>query len=295
MAPLTGSTIVCLASPDTPSQDIATVMSVGTAADYTVEQLSVSDTVSDTDISWDDVALGIALGGDGTFLEAVHTFTPHGIPILAVNTGTLGFLARIPPSHLTDAIEDVLAGDTTTVDRELLTVTGGGLDSIGINDVMVEPRPPESPVDRKVATVHAYLDDAYVGAYTGSGVAVSTPTGSTAVALSAGGPIHYPTANSALQLTPLQTHAIGVRPLIADSASTITLYPTDEMTVTVDGGRSQTTVTPETELTITGAEQTATVIRTEYDETFFDALAGDLGWSLRDVDESGPYDPTHTV
>jgi myo-inositol-1(or 4)-monophosphatase len=164
----------------------------------------------------------------------------------------------------------------------------GAVSGIGINDVMLEPLPPESPVDRKVATIHAYVDDEYVGEFTGSGVAVATPTGSTAVAFSAGGPVHYPNANSSLQLTPLHTHNAGVRPVIVDSETTITLIPESEIAVAIDGGRTHATIGEGDEVTVTGADQRANIVRTEYDESFFDAMSGKLGWGVRGVDEPGP-------
>jgi myo-inositol-1(or 4)-monophosphatase len=281
-----GDVLVCLSTPGVADAYLETLERVAADAGLALELLAVG--ADGEDVDWERVALVVALGGDGTFLEGVRLSSPSRTPLLAINEGTLGFLARVAPANAAAALRDALAGDATVVDREMLAVTGGGLDGVGINDVMVEPLPPESPTDRKVGTVHAYIDDEYVGAFEGSGLAVATPTGSTAIALSAGGPVHYPNANSSLQLTPLHAHNIGVRPVIVDSDSTITVLPADEMNVMVDGGRSHAVVDAGTELEVTGATRKAKVVRTAYDETFFDALSGEIGWGLRGVDEPGP-------
>ncbi len=277
--------LACITHPEIDSEILNTVTAVAERHETTVTTVPVG--AAGDNVEWDSVDIGIALGGDGTFLEGVRLCSPHSVPLLAVNAGTLGFLARIHPDDLEPALRDALTGEIEFINREMLAVDGA-VTGVGINDVMVEPLPLDDPTDRKITTVHAYIDDEYVGEFSGSGVAVSTPTGSTAVAFSAGGPVHYPNANSSLQLTPLQTHNAGVRPVIVDSDTTITLLPETEVTVSIDGGRTHATIASEDELTVTGAERTAKIVRTEYDETFFDAMSGKLGWGIRDVDEPGP-------
>ena len=281
-------TVVCLSRPNTDSSLIDTVSRIAQNYEKAVKHVTVGN--DGDSIKWSNVTVTIAIGGDGTFLEGVRLTAPSGTPLLGVNTGTLGFLSRIPPSALAAALDVTLAGESDVIEREMLAV-GGEVSGIGINDVMLEPVPPESPVDRKVATIHAYIDDEYVGEFTGSGIAVATPTGSTAVAFSAGGPVHYPNANSSLQLTPLHTHNAGVRPVIVDSDTVITLLPDDEIDVAIDGGRTHATIGEGTELTVTGADQSARIVRTEFDESFFDSMAGKLGWGIRGVDEPGPREP----
>lgn len=288
--PLTESTIACLTPPDTDPDDevMKTATQVIESHGKTVEHYPVG--TSADSIDWEDTAFLAAIGGDGTFLEAVQITAPTQTPVLAVNAGTLGFLARIHPDDFEQALTETLTHEADIIDREMLAVSGA-VEGTGINDVMIEPLPPETPTDRKITAIHAYIDDTYVGEFTGSGLAVATPTGSTGVAFSAGGPVHDPTANSSLQITPLHTHNAGVRPVIVDSETVITLIPETDVTVAVDGGRTHATVSADTELQVTGAEQTAKIVRTSVDESFFDALSGKLGWGLRDVDESGPRFP----
>lgn len=274
----------------------ATVFSV-TDTELTQELAAMADTVFDTveSVSVDSGEsitgdLCISVGGDGTYLEAIHRCGGRGIPVLGVHAGSLGFLSRVPPEDAPGAFESVARGTANVIERgRVAATTAAAFDAAGLNEVMVTPTPPEQAVDRKICSLHVYLSDTYVGQFNGSGLAVATPTGSTAVALSAGGPVHYPNDNFALQLTPLQTHNMGVRPVIFDGDAELRVYAESDVNVLVDGGRSMTTLPADTELTMSGAAHPARLVRTPADDSFFDALSGKLGWSLRDVDETGPY------
>jgi myo-inositol-1(or 4)-monophosphatase len=242
---------------------------------------AVGEEFADGNFAEDRETLGIAIGGDGTFLEGIRSFAPHQVPLLGINTGTLAFLARVEPRDIDAALTEILRGRATVYDRQQFSVTGAGLDAIGINDVSVEPVPPEEPVGRKICRLHLFVDDEYVGQYDGSGVAISTPTGSTGLALSAGGPIHYPNDDFTLQILPLHTHKLGVRPLIVSETTEITVVPESQVQLSVDGGRHHQRVDPDESIRVTGADYRAHVVRTSYDDSFMAALAGKLGWGLR--------------
>jgi myo-inositol-1(or 4)-monophosphatase len=234
--------------------------------------------------------LGVTLGGDGTYLEGVRAFSPYSIPFLGVNTGTLAFLASVSPSDLQAALDEVLAGRADVDQRQQLHVDADGVDCTGINDVMIKHVPPENPIDRKITQLQVFTDDEYVGEYEGTGVAVSTPTGSTGVALSAGGPIHYPKNNETLQITPLHTHRLGVRPLVVDADTSIQLVSEGPAHLLVDGGRAHTSLERNDTVTISGASTPAQIVNTSYDDHFFTSVSEKLGWSIRE----GRYD-TETV
>ncbi|MEF8812388.1 MAG: inositol monophosphatase family protein [Halovenus sp.] len=242
---------------------------------------SVGEEFADTDFAEDKETLGVAIGGDGTFLEGIRAFAPRQVPLLGINTGTLAFLARVEPRDIDAALTEILRGRATVYDRQQFSVTGAGLDAVGVNDVVVEPMAPEEPIDRKICRLHVFVDDEYVGQYDGSGVAISTPTGSTGLALSAGGPIHYPNNDFTLQITPLHTHKLGVRPLVVSETTDITVVPESQVQLSVDGGRHHRKVDPDEPIRITGADYRAHVVRTSYDDSFMAALAGKLGWGLR--------------
>lgn len=223
--------------------------------------------------------VGISVGGDGSFLQAVREFSRHNIPLLGINSGTLAFLPRVSPSDITKALDSVIRGEVEVASRQRYKISSEDITGTGINDVMIEPPEPENPFDKKVCSLDLYIDDEYAGEYTGSGIAISTPTGSTGVALSAGGPIHYPTNNHSLQIIGLNTHSMGVRPIVVSSESEITIQPKSSVNIMLDGGRKQ--VSSDNKLTITGDEKRAHIIRTVYDDQFFEALSKKLNWGIR--------------
>lgn len=254
-----------------------------------LETVPIGEHVTEDEYNREEETLGVTVGGDGAFLEGVREFSSKDIPMLGVNTGTLAFLARVSPNDLQGALDEIVQGRSEVASRQRVNLMGAGLDADGINDIMVQPIPPEDPVERKIATLHVYVDEEYVGKYTGSGVAVSTPTGSTGVSLSANGPIHYPSNNLSLQIVPLKTHNMGVRPLIVSSESTVTIIPENDVQVLVDGGRHNVVAGEDDRLTLTGADSRADIIRTSYDDEFFNAMTKKLGWGVRDADDNGPH------
>jgi myo-inositol-1(or 4)-monophosphatase len=256
--------------------------------DLTVRE--VGEEVTADDYTEAQETLGIAIGGDGTFLEGVRAFAPRRIPLLGINTGTLAFLARIHPRDMDAALTELLRGRATVYDRQQLHAQGAGLDTTGVNDVMIQPVPPESPVDRKICRLHVFVEDEYVGQYDGSGLAINTPTGSTGLALSADGPMHFPNDNFTLQITPLHTHMMGVRPMVVSANVEITVVPENPVQVLVDGGRHHATADADDVLRVTGADNPAHIVRTSYDDSFMSALAGKLGWGIREPAEDGPID-----
>ncbi|MFB6170389.1 MAG: inositol monophosphatase family protein [Haloarculaceae archaeon] len=234
--------------------------------------------------------LGVTLGGDGTFLEGIKRFAPRGIPLLGVDVGTAAFLARVGLADLEAALEETVRGRATVDSRQQVHVRTTGVDATGINDVMIQHVPPENPFDRKVTRLEVFANDEYVGQYEGSGIALSTPTGSTGIALSANGPLHHPVNNHSIQLVPLHTHRMGVRPLVMAPSTDLRVVTRDAASLLVDGGRVHKVLPEETVVAVTGADQRAHVVRTSYDDHFFTAITKTLGWGIRRADERGPTD-----
>ncbi|SEW29927.1 NAD(+)/NADH kinase [Natrinema salifodinae] len=272
--------ILVLVSPDS-DEELRTVEQWGRSHDVPVHAVGVGE---DIDPVYDPGTeyLGVTLGGDGTYLEGVRQFSPKQIPILGVNAGTLAFLASVSPGDLTDALEEAVRGTARIDQRQQLHVDAADVDCTGINDVMIEHVPPENPVDRKITRLEVFADEEFIGQYEGSGLAVSTPTGSTGISLSAGGPIHYPRNNESLQIVPLHTHRLGVRPLVVDAETTIRVVSAGPANLLVDGGRAQATLEEDATVTIEGAETPAFVVTTSYDDDFFTSVSEKLGWGVRD-------------
>jgi len=231
--------------------------------------------------------LGLTIGGDGTFLEGVKRFTPRAVPQLGVNAGTLSFLARVELDDMEAALDEALRGRATVDSRQMLEVDTSGLDATGINDVMIENVPPENPFNRKVTRLDVFADGEYIGQYEGNGIAVATPTGSTGVSLSAGGPVHLSADNHTLQIVPLNTHSLGVRPLVVAADTEIEVIAREQASLLVDGGRAQQMLAGDSVVRVTGASERAHVVQTSYDEQFMTAIASKLGWGLRD-ESDGP-------
>ena len=271
--------VLAVTSPDS-EQPLERLRAWTSDNDIDLAVVGLNDGVGDA-YEEDRPTLGVTLGGDGTFLEGVKRFAPLGVPQLGINAGTMAFLARVEVDDIEAALNEVLRGRAVVDSRQQVRVETTGVDATGINDVMIQRVPPENPFDRKVTRLEVFADGEYVGQYEGTGIAVSTPTGSTGIALSADGPVHMPADNHTLQIVPLHTHSMGVRPMVVSAATEIEVVTRGQASLLVDGGRAYKVVSDQTMITITGAERRAHVVRTSYDDQFMTALAGKLNWGLR--------------
>ncbi|MFB6302371.1 MAG: inositol monophosphatase family protein [Haloferacaceae archaeon] len=281
--------VVAIAAPDS-DEAIEQVESWATTHGIDLTLLDIGETVTDEHYDQARETLGITIGGDGAFLEGVRAFAPREIPFLGINTGTLSFLARVKPSDVTSALTEVLRGRATITGRGQYHVTGPDLDATGVNEITVGKVPPKVPYGAKVGRLHVFIDDEYVGEYFGTGVIVSTPTGSTGRALSNGGPIHYPSDNTTLQVVPFEAHNVAARPIVVSGSTTVRIVPETAFEVVVDGGREVVEIGADDVVAITGSDRVAHVVRTSRDDRFMPALTEKLGWGLRDVDDDGPVD-----
>ena len=279
--------LIAVASPDS-DEPLSRLRAWADDAGAALSVVALDDDVGDAS-GPGTPALGVTLGGDGTFLEGVKRFAPLGIPQLGINAGSMSFLARVEVDDLEAAMDEVLCGRATVDRRQQVRVEASGVDATGINDVMLQRVPPENPFDRKVTRLEVFADGEYVGQYEGTGIAVATPTGSTGIALSAGGPVHLPADNHTLQIVPLHTHSMGVRPLVVAAETELEVVTRGRASLLVDGGRAYKVLGDESVVRITGAEQCAHVVRTSYDDQFMTALTGKLNWGLRD-EADGPRD-----
>lgn len=171
----------------------------------------------------DDTEIVVVLGGDGTILRAAELVHCTEVPILGVNLGHVGFLAEFESFQMSDAIRRVADHDYLIDERMIAHVDvwlPGATEPIedwALNDITLERE-----TRGKMVELSIRVDDVEMSSFGADGVIVSTPTGSTAYAFSAGGPIIWPNVQ-ALQLTPLAAHALFARPLIIGADSTFTL------------------------------------------------------------------------
>jgi NAD+ kinase len=181
--------------------------------------------------------LAIVLGGDGTLLSAARAVGGRGIPLLAVNLGGLGFLTSITTDDLFPELERTLDGTPKLTRRKMLRVSlvrdGATVAEYqALNDVVIA----KSSIAR-IVDLETWADGSFVCAYKADGLIISTPTGSTAYSLSAGGPIIYPTMHS-ICLTPICPHTLTNRPLIIPAemgVRVVSKAAAEEAFLTVDG------------------------------------------------------------
>lgn len=176
--------------------------------------------VARTEMGSRDLDLLVVLGGDGTLLSAARSTAAIDVPILGVNLGSLGFLTEVPPQSMYNMLDAIAAGEAKVESRALMKcelvrnneVIGSYL---VFNDTVLN-----KTTLARLNTYELYLDKIFVSSYSSDGVIVSTPTGSTAYSLSAGGPIVMPTV-SAILITPVAPHALTHRPLVVPDSSEI--------------------------------------------------------------------------
>lgn len=178
------------------------------------------------------VSLLVVLGGDGTVLSAVPHTAPLGVPLLGINFGRLGFLSAVEADEAETALSAVAAGNFFCDDRMLLSVSDGKTTSLALNEIVVSRGTRSRPINLEVT-----IDGLLLDKYCADGIIVSTPTGSTAYSLSAGGPILENGIN-AVVVTPICPHTLNARPLVVGSEHDFRIRltaPTDSAALSVDG------------------------------------------------------------
>ncbi|HVE98964.1 MAG TPA: NAD kinase [Mycobacteriales bacterium] len=218
------------------AHDVSVRVIEGEAGDVdeaAVDVLSVDQAAAGAD-------LVLVLGGDGTLLRAAELARPVGIPLLGVNLGHMGFLAESEPDRLDNTLDHVLRGAYTVTDRMTVDVVVRVDGTVvwrgwALNEVSVE----KSARERMIEVV-AEVDGQPLSRYGCDGLVVSTPTGSTAYAFSAGGPIVSPDVE-ALVMVPISAHALFSRPLVLGPECQVAvelMAHSAEGVVTCDGRRS---------------------------------------------------------
>ena len=227
-----------------------------------------------------EVDLIIAVGGDGTMLHAARRAAMYSVPLLGVNRGRLGFLTDISPELMVETIGAVISGDYISETRLMLQAKITNTNKIlgpmlALNDVAL----------KTVHTGHmqdfrTYVDGEYVNTHGGDGLIIATPTGSTAYALSCGGPIIQPDVD-ALVIVPIAPHTLSDRPLVVRSSSQIVVHIEPRLehqsaTVACDGedlgemGKKET-------LTINISEKTVQLLHPQ-GHSYYELLRSKLSW-----------------
>jgi len=185
----------------------------GTAASETARDTCRADVLEKCDFA-------IVFGGDGSIISTARSLSEAGLPVVGVNLGKLGFLAEFSVGELEESFEDIISGRAPVERRMMLNcrVLGDGKEgfcSAAVNDVFITAGPPFRMVELKIS-----VDDQVLADCVSDGLIISTPTGSTAYNLSAGGPIVSPRIE-AMVITPICPHSLSFRPIVINANSRV--------------------------------------------------------------------------
>jgi NAD+ kinase len=224
----------------------------------------------------------IVVGGDGNILGAARTLAPFGVPILGVNRGRLGFLADVSPDEIESQVGAVLSGDFSVEEHFLLEgeiSTGGNVVAEGaaLNEIVIHPGTLPRMLEFDV-----FIDAQFVYTQHSDGLIVSTPTGSTAYSLSAGGPIMHPSLD-AIALVPMFPHTLNSRPIVIPGNCEICITMSPEI-------RSDAQISFDSQLDVEAGPGDSIVVRKRSDRlklihppghSFYEVCRSKLDWASR--------------
>ena len=230
---------------------------------------------ADLDESFD---LFISIGGDGTILRAITFVRNSDIPVLGINAGRLGFLAKVQKENIELFLQSIIHKKFTVSKRTLLSIESKPKNNafkeinFALNEITVSRKDTTSMI-----TVETYLNDEYLTSYWADGLIISTPTGSTGYSLSCGGPVLTPDVKS-LVITPIAPHNLSARPLVIPDKTEIKLK--------VSGREPQYLVSLDSRIATVDNETTLIIKKTAFkinmveiqDETFLKTLRNKLLW-----------------
>lgn len=224
----------------------------------------------------------VVVGGDGSLLSAARMAIHIGVPVIGINRGHLGFLTDILPQMFESVLDEVLAGHYIQEKRSLLQLrfadeSGKTILADALNDIVLS-----RGTETHLVRFDVYIDEQFVSHYRADGLIFSTPTGSTAYALSAGGPIMHPNLR-ALVMVPMFSHSLSARPLVIDANSTIRLHLSEHneipLHISCDGHDSYP-IKPGTSVFIEKNPCTLELLHpTDYH--YYDTLRVKLGWGSK--------------
>jgi len=233
----------------------------------------------ETDRLASSVDLIVVFGGDGTMLRMARSIREHEIPVVGINMGGFGYLTEINLHEMYSAMETILGGDFQTERRMMLDVAIGReheplIEGVVLNDAVIN----RGNLSR-IVELETTVDDRHLTTFRSDGIILSTPTGSTAYSLSAGGPIVFP-QQECLILNPICPHTLTNRPIIlpASASVKIVLWTRERgATLTLDGQVSYTLKSGDT--IVIKKSKYVTILITSPDRDYMEILRTKLGWS----------------
>ncbi|MDD2368634.1 MAG: NAD(+)/NADH kinase [Sulfuricurvum sp.] len=217
----------------------------------------------------------VTIGGDGTLISAVRRSYSYQLPVLGIHAGKLGFLADLDFCELESFVDKMLVGEYRIDQRAILQATivtpNGENDIFAFNDIVLT-----RPSIAKMIHLETFVDGRSFNTYYGDGVVVSTPTGSTAYNLSAGGPVLFP-LTQVFALTPICPHSLTQRPVVFPGHFEIEMKTPDASALVIIDGQDLVEISDSDTVHIKLASNTARLIhRKEFN--YFEVLKEKLGW-----------------
>lgn len=246
-----------------------------------IKILAITGKQKNHEFAYPDISMAFIIGGDGTFLGAARFFAPYDIPLFGINTGRLGFLSQLVPAELEKGIEKILAGKFSIEERLMIksfTSIDESKTKTALNDVVIKG----GDVSRTMQ-LFLYINDKHVCDYIADGLIISTPTGSTAYTLSAGGPVVVPELE-AFVIVPICPHTLTTRPIVIPSFENITVKINSEaesVYVTSDG-QENIKVSGNDSISVQKYDHKALLIQIEDEEEsgFYSILRKKLHWGV---------------
>lgn len=254
------------------SLDVETFIDIDTAQHFVLDL----PTLPRKDMKSSDLI--VVIGGDGSLLSAARMAIHKQVPVIGINRGRLGFLTDISPTQLDTQLGPVIQGQYIQETRFLLSLCiDNRIHNTALNDIVLN-----RANETHLITFDVYIHDQFVSHYRADGLILATPTGSTAYALSAGGPIMHPELN-AFVIVPMFSHSLSSRPLVVDANSTIMIKISESnespVQVSCDGHESHL-IEPGQTITLKKHKETLRLLHPN-DYHYYDTLRTKLGWGSK--------------
>lgn len=240
-----------------------------------LKEKNVNASVFTTDEFKQDISMAIVLGGDGTILKTARFYAKYNVPILGINLGRLGFLSQAKSTQIEEAINLVISGSFKIEDRIMLSALNGKMNAL--NDIVIK-----GDGFSRTSRLYVHINDNIVCDYLADGIIISTPTGSTAYTLSAGGPILSPVLD-AMVVVPICPHTMNARPIVIPSSEVINVTSSQKkplLTISADGQETHC-LAADDNIQIKKSEFSAKLILLNLDKnSFYSVLKEKLHWGL---------------
>ena len=232
-----------------------------------LKENNVSADELDIDKLQDGYDFVFVIGGDGTILKAARFYAKSSTPIFGINLGRLGFLSQTSRENIKKSVEKILKGEFHTEKRIMLQCQ----DKVALNDIVVK-----GSATGRTSRFSLKINNKYVCDYLADGIIITTPTGSTAYGLSAGGPVVYPSLN-AFVIVPICPHTLSARPIVVPDDEIITICSGGDLTHYVASTDGQDFFEFKNEITVKKSENSANLALLE-DSEFYHVLRDKLNW-----------------